>query len=595
MTVGGTRPDVSRVIFVLVDALRADHVGWYAGRDVGTPTFDRLASRGVVFANAISQAPATRGSVSSVFTGFYPSQHGLVDRAREDDRGEASVAGLDKGVPTLAELLAADGHVTAAFVAGNANLRPVFGLTRGFLHVDYLPTTDGSVLVDRFERFVEAGPPGRAFCYLHFMELHHPLPMEIPSRLDQGLDLDTVEESMGQLVEYYAAAARLVDQHIGRVVGALEAARMFDDALIILTADHGEEHLEHGAMLAHGRTLYRELVHVPLIMKLPDGASAGTVVDQPVQLIDLMPTILDAAGCPRTDLAGRSLLPAIRGEGGDASLAFSELLRRDRYCQSATSSTHQLIVSYLLEESAAVSLADLRPGVTVKLKGQLTQGGSLLPTKLALTSKESVTLRGTVDAVDGKTGSLTVLGVPFRTDRTTSWVGLEEEPIEPSTLGVGQRLSATLVEASDGGYLAVKIQQRKPGGKSKIVGPIQRVADLEADFRLVTVLGTEIAVGSNLLRTAKHQGKIFDHRKSDALTRVLQADHVGREVELYDLAADPLQARNIVDKRPDIAQELEAQLAAWTEQLMTGSRVSAAGIDVDPETLEQLRRMGYLE
>ncbi|MGH3921348.1 MAG: sulfatase-like hydrolase/transferase, partial [Pseudonocardiaceae bacterium] len=416
---------VSRVVFVLVDALRADHVGWYAQRDVGTPTFDRLASQGVVFANAVAQFPSTRGSVSSIFTGLYPSQHGLVDRVGEVKRGTLSVAGLDGGAPTLAEFLAGAGHVTAAFVGGNANLKPIFGLTRGFLHVEYLPTTDGSVLVDRFERFVRAGLPERAFCYLHLMDVHNPLPDQvIPSRLDDGLDLSTVEERMEQLLEYYAASVRLVDRHIARVVQALGAAGVLDDTLLIVTADHGEEHLEHGAMLAHGRSLYRELVHVPLIVRLPGGAFAGTVVDRPVQLIDLMPTILETAGCPRPDLAGRLLLPAIRGEDGNAAPpAFSELPRKDRYCQSATTSTHQLIVSYLWEEITAVSLADLKPGVMVNCKGQLIQGGSLLPTKFSLIPEKPPRIRGPVDAVDAETRSLTVLGVSFRTDDTTSWLG----------------------------------------------------------------------------------------------------------------------------------------------------------------------------
>ncbi|MGH3921329.1 MAG: sulfatase-like hydrolase/transferase, partial [Pseudonocardiaceae bacterium] len=567
MTVRKAQPDASRVALVLLDTLRADHVGWYAKRDVDTPALDRLASRGVVFANAVSQFPSTRGSVSSIFTGLYPSQHGLVDRAGKSRRA---------AVPTLAEILASAGYLTAAFVGGNTNLKPVLGLTRGFGHVDYLPTTDGSVLVDRFEHFLEAGLPERFFCYLHLMDVHNPLPDQMaPPRLGQGLGPSAVEERMGQLVECYAAAVRLVDRHVAGVVHVLEKAGVLDDTLVIVTADHGEEHREHGTMLAHGRSLYRELLHVPLIMRLPGGASAGTVVDRPVQSIDLMPTILEAAGCPRAGLAGRSLLPAIQGEGRDPSLpAFSELLRQGRYCQSATTSTHQLIVSYQLEKVAAVSLADLEPGVLVNCTGQLIQTGWFLPTKLLFALEKPPRIRGPVDAVDPETGSLTVLGFSFRTDAATAWLGLEEEPIEPSAIGVGDCVGAVLAETANGGYRAVGIQRRKPGGKSHIVGTVERVRDLEDGFRLVTVLGTDIVVGSNVILEAEYRGKRSDPRKTDALTRVLGADYLKREVELYDLAADPCQARNIVGKRPDIAEELETQLAAWTELLATWTPVS---------------------
>ncbi|MGH8898696.1 MAG: sulfatase-like hydrolase/transferase [Egibacteraceae bacterium] len=158
---------MARVVFVLVDACRADVIGCFARRDLGTPTLDRLAVQGVVFANAVAQFPSTRASVSFLFTGLYPTQHSLVDRLLETNDGPVPVAGLHEGVPTLAGILAGTGHVTAAFVAGNPNLKPVFGLTRGFGHVNYLPTTDGSVLVDRFAQFVEVGLPDNFFCYLH--------------------------------------------------------------------------------------------------------------------------------------------------------------------------------------------------------------------------------------------------------------------------------------------------------------------------------------------------------------------------------------------------------------------------------------------
>lgn len=557
---------------------------------------DGLARRGVVFANACAQAPSTRPSVSSLMTGLYPSQHGIVDRIVSQPRGEVTVAGLDASLPMLAQVLADAGVATAAFLGGNANVKPVFGLTRGFGHVEWRPTTDGTVLVEDFAAWANAGHEGPTFSYLHFMDVHHPLPMEIiPGRLDDGIDVDTTDRSIDELVDYYDAAVALVDGHIGHVLDALGAAGMRSDSMVIVTADHGEEMLEHGAMLAHGRTLYRELVHVPLLMLLPGDKHAGAVDRSPVQLIDLFPTVLDVLGQPPLALPGRSLLASL-GASSTASdrPAFSELHRRDHYSQSVTTATHQLVVTYVFTEGAACLAQDIQPGARVRVKGQPIRGGRFLATKIGLSADRVTKMRSTVEAVDPGAGTATMLGVRFVLDPDATWTDLYDRAHPLPTLVAGTRLSVRLGIPGADGWTAVGGAERKPGGKSKLEGPVESVVR-DADVLVLRILGVDVEAPPDMHVQGRSGAAGTRHDKAGALQRMLSAEFVDRRVELFELGGDPRQERSIVDDRPDVAQELEGRLAAWTEWMSSRVTSTDASVDVDPETLDQLRRMGYLE
>jgi len=431
---------------------------------------------------------------------------------------------------------------------------------------------------------------------MHFMDVHKPLQMEtIPARLDTGLDLDLVHESKNELMSYYAAAVRRVDQHIGGVIRALEHAGMLEDTLIIFGADHGEELGEHGGMLSHGRTLYRELVHVPLIVRLPGQAFARQRIDQPVQLIDFMPTILDYLQCPPMDVPGRSLLAVIRGEETERAAAFSEHVRPDLYSQSVTTRTHQLIQSYQLENTRPGSPADLQPGLSVAAKGQRVQGGRFIPTKIMIQREDRPTLSGTVERVDAASNSVTLMGITCQINEDTRFVGKEDSgPFTFDGLAVGDRVTLNFTAESNGRHVATKVKRKAPGGKSKVEGRIERVQDLEDGLRSITVLGTDILTDSN----TKVQAMKDENREEmmvSPVSRVLTGDFFDVQTELYDVRSDPDEARNIVDERPDVAQELEEMLALWTQSLLGQVQETTGSVDVDPETMEQLRLMGYVE
>jgi hypothetical protein len=348
-------------------------------------------------------------------------------------------------------------------------------------------------------------------------------------------------------------------------------------------------------MLSHGRTLYRELVHVPLIVRLPGQAFARERIDQPVQLIDFMPTILDYLQCPPMDVPGRNLLTLIRGEETERVAAFSEHVKPDRYSQSVTTRTHQLIQSYQLENTRPGSPADLQPGLSVAAKGQRIQGGRFIPSKILIQREDRPTLSGTVERVDAASNSVTLMGITCQINEVTRFVGKEDSgPLTFDGLAVGDRVTLNFTAESNGRHVATTVKRKAPGGKSKIEGRIEQVQDLEGGLRSITVLGTDILIDSNTkVQAMKDENR--EEMKVSPVNRVLTGDFIDVHTELYDVTSDPAETRDIVDERPDIAQELEEMLALWTQSLLGQVQETTGSVDVDPETMEQLRLMGYVE
>jgi hypothetical protein len=428
------------------------------------------------------------------------------------------------------------------------------------------------------------------------MDVHHPLPAEIiAGRLDRGVDLDLLEETTRELLQSYARAVRRVDEHLRRVLAALERAGRLDDSLVVVTADHGEELGERGAVLAHGRTLYPELIRVPLFARFPDREFAGVVVPEPVQLVDLVPTVLDHLGFRPAELPGRSLLPLVRGESPNGSgPAFSELMRRDRYAQSATTSTHQLIKTYVLEEASDLHGNDLAPGLVVSVKGQPIQGGPFLATKIGLKRAGDQKVRALVEGVDAGAGRLGAMGMQFEVASDAELVGFDGQPLAFADLAPGDKVS---IRFSDHGgrHVATRIARRKTGGKSKVVGTVEAVRDVGEGVRAILVLGIEVAVRSDMPVGALREKRPGKLDWGDGLTRVLAGEIIEARTELYDLEADPAATRDVASEQPAVAQELETALALWTASIAAGSGGPLGSVEVDAETLDQLRRMGYVD
>ena len=323
------RPDL---ILVSIDTLRADHLGSYGYHRDTSPHLDGLAADGARFREARTTAPWTLPSHASMMTGLYPPAHGVRFYTSFRFLQSGSSARLGRSHLTVAEVLRDAGYRTAAFTS-TTWLTEGFGVMQGFdvLEAEVQePSADR--IVDRalawYLREEETGSP--KFLFLHFFDVHdfrsppefeqRLVPEDYRGKLLEGLIAltsntydDLSEDDLAFAMAKYDAALMYVDSELGRLFSALRADGRFDETLIAVTSDHGEEFWDHGGS-GHGFTLYEEQLRVPLILKLP--ASSPVLHPEPevsASLVDLAPTILDYAGFPVEAMPaeGRSLRPYI--------------------------------------------------------------------------------------------------------------------------------------------------------------------------------------------------------------------------------------------------------------------------------------------
>ena len=306
------------VLVYVVDCLRADHVGAYGYPLPATPTLDALAEDGVVLEELMSCAPWTKPSTGFLFTSLLPMYH----QART----------IDDALPyerlTLAEAFRASGYTTAAWVA-NPVIKPrVFFFNQGFdrwvdlrtfkarsagQHINALES-DAADITNGVLPWLEENRGRSFFLYLHSLDLHFGYRPRPP--FDE-IFVKTAEEGLTRDRELYDNELAYNDREIGRLVEALKALELYDETLLLVTADHGEEFGEHD-FTRHGKTLFREALHIPGILKLPHSEKAGRRIPSLVGNIDLAPSLLELAGLPVPSVfQGRSIAPLL--EGGETS------------------------------------------------------------------------------------------------------------------------------------------------------------------------------------------------------------------------------------------------------------------------------------
>jgi arylsulfatase A-like enzyme len=310
-----TRPNV---IVYLVDTLRSDHLGVYGyNRDTST-ALDAFARDAVVFDRAYSPSAWTRPACASLLTGLNPQRHRAM--TREDTLGTE--------IELLSEHLQALDYRTAGVVS-NPNVIALWGFDQGFDWFEDVPAAThharADVVNEAVFRRLNALGVGPFFLYVHTMDPHGPFdpppPFDVkyprhrkrairPSRILPGTPRSIVEDA----VSAYDGEIAFTDLHFGRLLDRLKADGLYESALIVFAADHGEELHDHGGG-GHGHTLFQELVRVPLLVKLPANAHAGRRVETSVSLIDVVPTILGLLGVKQPDgLDGIDLLPLVRSE-----------------------------------------------------------------------------------------------------------------------------------------------------------------------------------------------------------------------------------------------------------------------------------------
>ena len=332
------------VIVISVDTLRADRLPAYGYRGVTTPAIDALRQDSILFRNAYTHSPLTLPSHTSLLTGLLPAQHGVhnnigyrLDGARH---------------PSIPSVLRARGYATGAAVSsfvlrGNTGIGPLFDF-----YDDRMPSAAAAILGQVQRPGVETaaiatswieGQSGKPFFFLlHLFEPHSPYEPPEPFR-------------SAYAANPYDGEIAAADAIIGGFLGRLRSTGLYDRAAIILLSDHGEGLNDHGEA-EHGVFLYREVIQIPLIVKLPASARKGEVVEAPVGITDVAATILALTGTAApSGLHGTSLLGTLDGNRAIFSetmyprihFGWSEL-------RSLADSTHHFI------DAPRVELYDLR-------------------------------------------------------------------------------------------------------------------------------------------------------------------------------------------------------------------------------------------
>jgi len=296
------------VLLITLDTTRADRLSCYGYSRATTPRLDRLAADALLFENALATSSWTLPSHATLFTGKLGSVHG----AGYDAKGPLSLATalpgaeweryrarpLDESERTLAEILKDAGYATGGVVAGPWLKKP-FGLAQGFdfWDDDQIDSTDGrraDRVTDAGLRFVER-TTGPAFLFLNYYDPHGPYDAPEPFArrfLATGAQLGDGVPKGEELQARYDAELAFLDEHLGRMLDGLRGRGLYDAALILVTADHGELLGEHGR-IGHGETLSEPELRIPLLIKYPKAANRGRT-KAPAQLSDALPTVLDA-------------------------------------------------------------------------------------------------------------------------------------------------------------------------------------------------------------------------------------------------------------------------------------------------------------
>lgn len=361
------RPDLSpvtpsplthNVVFVSFDALGASHVGHLGYSRNVTPTLDELAKQSCVFKNAYSVSSWTVPSSMTWFTGVYPSEHGMTNKfAVYNDKVQdlSNLSNLSPSLFTLAEIMKQNGALTAGFT-GNAGVSGNFGYDQGF-EVYYYPTAkfgSFSGSIPRAVKWLKRNKDKRFFMFLHGYDVHGQCmpdegfdyrfrpknydgdyfgaPQEQELLREEGLEKGFIdpkrmsEEDVRFWRAIYDEKIQRADKNFAGFLEEFKKLGLMENTIIIITSDHGTEFYEH-RRFDHGFTLYNELIHVPLLIKVP-GQKEGKVIPERVSSIDLMPTILELANAKVPDfvqkqMRGQSLMPLMEGQQSNRNV-FSE-------------------------------------------------------------------------------------------------------------------------------------------------------------------------------------------------------------------------------------------------------------------------------
>jgi arylsulfatase len=321
------------VLLITLDAQRPDHLGCYGYQRKTSPNIDALAARGVLFRQANANAPWTLPSFASILTSQFPMEHGTTNPRR-------ALPGSDWLLP---KIMQRHGYFTAAaiasgFVAPHYNIAQGFNRFMGDRFKDQATANfrcmDSPPWVTEFGlKFLKVHREQPFFLWLHYLKPHDPYlwqpkhhfldapPTDLPAYLSLPWLMSHQDEltpkQLQEVVALYDGQTAYADSYIGQILAQIDRLGLRERTVVVLSSDHGEEFLQHGSF-GHHPQIYQDELHVPLIIAGPAPVRGGRSVDQPVQLVDLMPTLLDLCGIRERvpGARGQSLLPLLTGRAG---------------------------------------------------------------------------------------------------------------------------------------------------------------------------------------------------------------------------------------------------------------------------------------
>jgi arylsulfatase A-like enzyme len=601
------------VIIILVDALRADHLGCYGYHRETSPALDQISDAAVTFSQAMSPSSWTKPSIPSLFTSLYPSRHGVFDGSSKDTKGHITSDILQDSLLTMAEVFQRNDYATCAFIH-NAHLKGFLGFSQGF---DVYHDKAGSAeeIHREFLSWLKEEPKKPFFAYLHYLDVHWPYrPPEPYDKIfgeftseidfyteewralrekinDPGMEL--TESDIEKMISLYDGELRYLDDNLEKLFEELKKENHYSNTLFVITADHGEEFLEHG-MIGHGQSLYDELLRIPLIMKFPDGKWEGVRVESPAELVDILPTLIDYFSWQPLQFSdGRSLLKGIAGEEKDESnyYTYSELLHGGKYKRAIMKDGYKLIESYtgkFRRDPSQTFLHNIHIGDRVEIKGNPGDNHFFIADKISLDDNQDdddEEIEGILSSTGGD-GDLMILDFKVVPLPGVDVRGQNGELMDYTDLREGMRVKVN-GHMFDGDRIEVNRVKVKKSEKRQysLEGIIDDLEDTGKDSTIVFIAGYRILIDDETEKDGD-SNTWDDVEGSVSLTAI----------ELYDMANDPLETINLSSTHDDITSELQLLMNQDVPSIANMTEIKPREVfELDSETVEELKAIGYVD